>query len=70
MSELQTSAMAAQNACQSLGFYFCAADGSDEILPNYGVGYRWEFKERVNIRLDFGFTRDNPNFTFNINEAF
>lgn len=42
----------------------------DEILPNYGVGYRWEFKERVNIRLDFGFTRDNPNFTFNINEAF
>lgn len=42
----------------------------DEILPNYGVGYRWEFKKRVNVRLDFGFTRDNPNFTFNINEAF
>ena len=37
MSELQTSALAAQNACQSLGFYFCAADGSDEILPNYTV---------------------------------
>lgn len=42
----------------------------DQILPNYGIGYRWEFKERVNVRFDLGFTRDNPNFTFNINEAF
>lgn len=42
----------------------------DEILPNYGIGYRWEFKKRVNIRLDMGFTNDKPNFTFNINEAF
>ena len=41
-----------------------------QILPNYGIGYRWEFKTRVNVRLDFGFTKDNPNFTFNINEAF
>lgn len=42
----------------------------DQILPNYGIGYRWEFKKRVNIRLDLGFTNDKPNFTFNINEAF
>lgn len=42
----------------------------DQLLPNYGVGYRWEFKKRVNIRLDMGFTKDNPNMTFNINEAF
>lgn len=42
----------------------------DEILPNYGVGYRWEFKKRVNVRFDLGFTKDSPNFTFNINEAF
>lgn len=42
----------------------------DEILPNYGVGYRWEFKKRVNVRFDLGFTNDSPNFTFNINEAF
>lgn len=41
-----------------------------ETLPNYGVGYRWEFKKRVNIRFDLGFTRDKPNFSFNINEAF
>ena len=42
----------------------------DQILPNYGVGYRWEFKKRVNVRFDLGFTKDSPNFTFNINEAF
>lgn len=42
----------------------------DEILPNVGVGYRWEFKERVNVRLDLGFTNDSPNFVFNVNEAF
>lgn len=41
-----------------------------EILPNYGVGYRWEFKKRVNVRLDLGFTKDKPNVSFNINEAF
>lgn len=37
MSELLTSAMTAQQASQSLGVYFCAADGEDEILPNYTV---------------------------------
>lgn len=26
-----------------------------ETMPNYGVGLRWEFKQRVNIRLDYGF---------------
>lgn len=42
----------------------------EQTLPNYGIGYRWEFKKRVNIRFDMGFTNDKPNFTFNINEAF
>ncbi|MCH5328879.1 MAG: BamA/TamA family outer membrane protein [Coprobacter sp.] len=39
-------------------------------LPNYGVGYRWEFKERVNVRLDLGFGKEGVGFMFNINEAF
>ncbi len=40
-------------------------------LPNYGIGYRWEFKNRVNIRLDYGFgKRGQSGFLFNINEAF
>ena len=40
------------------------------ILPNYGFGYRWEFKKRVNVRLDLGFGKHQTGFIFNINEAF
>ena len=39
-------------------------------LPNAGVGYRWEFKKRINIRIDYGFTRNGDGLIFNINEAF
>ncbi len=40
-------------------------------LPNYGVGYRWEFKKRVNVRLDYGFGKNGQNsFMFGIYEAF
>lgn len=41
-----------------------------ETLPTYGLGYRWEFKKRVNIRLDYGFGKGQSAFYFNINEAF
>lgn len=41
-----------------------------KILPNYGFGYRWEFKKRVNVRLDLGFGKGERGFVFNINEAF
>lgn len=41
-----------------------------ETLPSYGLGYRWEFKNRVNIRLDYGIGKDQSSFYFNINEAF
>lgn len=41
------------------------------VLPNYGVGYRWEFKKNVNVRLDYGFGKaGQKGFIFNINEAF
>ena len=40
------------------------------LLSNYGVGYRWEFKKRVNVRLDLGFGRHQTGFIFSINEAF
>lgn len=43
---------------------------SKEILPNYGFGYRWEFKKRVNVRLDLGFGKSQTGFIFSINEAF
>lgn len=39
-------------------------------LPNYGIGARWEFKQGVNIRLDYGMTRNGSGFVFQINEAF
>ncbi|MGG5576393.1 BamA/TamA family outer membrane protein [Myroides sp. C15-4] len=41
-----------------------------QTLPTYGVGYRWEFKNRVNIRFDYGIARGQSGFYFNINEAF
>lgn len=42
-----------------------------KILPNYGLGFRWEFKKNVNVRLDYGFGKKGQScFLFNINEAF
>ncbi|MDE1325470.1 BamA/TamA family outer membrane protein [Vibrio aestuarianus] len=41
----------------------------DNWLPTYGIGYRFAFKPRVNVRLDFGFG-DESTLYFNIHEAF
>lgn len=41
-----------------------------ETLPNCGIGLRWEFKKRVNVRLDYGFGKKQSGFIFQINEAF
>lgn len=40
------------------------------LLPNGGIGYRWEFKQRTNVRLDFGIGKGEKSFIFSINEAF
>ena len=40
------------------------------VLPCVGLGYRWEFKKRCNVRLDYGIGRGSSSFSFNINEAF
>ena len=42
----------------------------DQTLPNYWLGLRWEFKRRVNVRIDYGFGRKTSGLVFNINEAF
>jgi len=39
-------------------------------LPTAGVGYRFEFKPRVNVRFDVGFGRQTRGVYFQINEAF
>ena len=41
-----------------------------QILPNAGIGVRWEFKKNVNLRVDFGLTRNKPGVEFNMSEAF
>ncbi len=44
---------------------------ADRLLPNYGLGYRWEFKKDVNVRIDYGFGKSGQRgFNFNISEAF
>ncbi len=43
---------------------------SSHILYNFGVGYRWEFKKRVNVRIDYGFGLHQQGLVFSINEAF
>lgn len=40
------------------------------LLPNAGIGYRWEFKQRTNVRIDYGFAKGETAFIFSINEAF
>lgn len=41
-----------------------------KVLPNAGIGYRWEFKKNSNVRVDLGIGRGQTAFIFNINEAF
>ena len=41
-----------------------------QTLPNYGAGFRWELKKRVNVHLDYGFGKKTSGFLLNINEAF
>lgn len=40
------------------------------ILPNYGLGLRIEFKHNVNVRIDYGFGKDTAGFVFQFAEAF
>lgn len=39
-------------------------------LPSAGVGYRFEFKPRVNVRLDYGIGKGSSGFYFQVGEAF
>lgn len=53
------------------GNVFHDIDSFHHFLPNFGAGLRWEFRHRVNIRLDYGLGKSGQNgFIFNINEAF
>ncbi|HAT1681592.1 TPA: BamA/TamA family outer membrane protein [Klebsiella oxytoca] len=39
-------------------------------LPSVGVGYRFEFKPRMNVRLDYGIGKGSSGFYFQVGEAF
>lgn len=55
-----------------VGTVFHDADSfGNRFLPNYGVGYRFEFRKRMNIRLDWGFgAHGQSGIIFSMNEAF
>ncbi len=44
--------------------------GSGHWLPSAGVGYRFEFKPRMNVRLDFGVGRNSTGVYFQVGESF
>ncbi|MDO4512192.1 MAG: BamA/TamA family outer membrane protein [Bacteroidales bacterium] len=53
------------------GNVFHDAKSFKHILPNYGIGYRFAFRRRMNIRLDYGFGKSGQTgFMFSLNEAF
>lgn len=52
------------------GSVFHDKHSAKHVLPNFGVGFRWEFKKNVNVRLDYGFGKNESGFIFNVNEAF
>lgn len=39
-------------------------------LPTVGVGYRFAFKARINVRIDMGLGKESSGFYFQVNEAF
>lgn len=44
--------------------------GKSSWLPSVGVGYRFEFKPRMNVRLDYGVGKSSSGFYFQVGEAF
>ncbi|WP_340618044.1 BamA/TamA family outer membrane protein [Xenorhabdus entomophaga] len=44
--------------------------GTRHWLPSVGIGYRFEFKPRMNVRLDFGVGKGSTGFYFQVGEAF
>ena len=42
----------------------------NRLLPSWGVGYRWEFKKNVNVRVDVGFGKHSSGFSIGLNESF
>ncbi len=69
-----------QHLWKRLGCIFFAGGGTvapslrefriSHLLPSYGTGIRWEFKNNLNLRVDFGIGKHTSGFAVNIGEAF
>lgn len=53
----------------TMGPSFSALDNG-RWLPSTGVGYRFAFKPRINVRLDYGIGKGSSGFYFQVGEAF
>lgn len=55
-----------------LGTVFDSFEGitSRRLLPSYGIGYRFEFKKQVNLRVDFGIGKHSTAIALGMNETF
>lgn len=42
----------------------------NRLLPTCGIGYRWEFKKKVNVRIDFGIGKHSTAFALGLHETF
>lgn len=51
----------------SIGEQLTSLEG---LIPNYGVGYRFETQTRMNVRIDYGFGADSNAIYITFNEAF
>ena len=40
------------------------------LLPSYGIGIRWEFKKKVNVRVDYGFGKRSSSISLGLYETF
>ena len=43
------------------GNVFHDSDTFKKILPNFGIGYRFEVRKRMNVRFDYGFGKSGQN---------
>lgn len=54
-----------------VGNVFHDKDSFKHFMPNYGIGYRFEFRRKMNIRLDYGVgAHGQSSVVFSMNEAF
>lgn len=40
------------------------------LLPSYGIGIRWEFKKKVNVRVDYGIGKRSSSISLGLYETF